>query len=176
MNGHETQPKAKERAGDGCCRRGEMQHVADHHDGRACQGRDGVKVGPQDRGNAGHEERTRMPNRSSRRVTPALAPLIAKTNVPTRSSTSSSDMVPSFSQSGELAPTPVRAARLINRRSAEPKTRPGPRQPGFRRPSATSDGSPSEAQVLRRKPQRGRAADARNRQGACAPACPASSR
>src|SRR6185437_5279395 len=38
------------------------------------------------------KERTRTPKRSSRRFTPAVAPLIAKTKVPMRSKTSSSDI------------------------------------------------------------------------------------
>ena len=86
------------------------------------------------------KERTRMPNRSSRRVTPAVAPLIAKTKVPTRSSTSRSDIAGFFSQPGEQEIFSVGAARLINGQSAAPTTRPARRQPGFRRPSSRSDG------------------------------------
>ena len=81
-----------------------------------------------------------MPNRSSRRVTPAIAPLIANTKVPTRSSTSRSDIAGFFSQPGEQEIYSVGAAQLINGQSAAPTTRPAPRQPGSRCPSSTSGG------------------------------------
>src|SRR5689334_20874519 len=52
-------------------------------------------------------ERTRAPNRSSCRDTPALAPLIANTKVPTRSSTStSSDIAGSFARGACRKSTP----------------------------------------------------------------------
>src|SRR6185312_623213 len=51
------------------------------------------------------KERTRTPKRSSRRFTPAVAPLIAKTKVPMRSKTSSSDISSLFPLSGWRKPS-----------------------------------------------------------------------
>ena len=56
VNGHQTQPKAKERTNDRRCGRGKVQQVPSHHHRSAGQPCDRVKVGPQDRGNLGQEE------------------------------------------------------------------------------------------------------------------------
>jgi hypothetical protein len=56
VNGHQTQPKAKERTNDCCCGRRKVQQVPNHHHRSAGQPGDRVKVGPQDRGNFGQEE------------------------------------------------------------------------------------------------------------------------